>query len=179
MANFVTCEQCKMEIRLARSHFGKQIACPNCKFQFVAPFPQENKHIPHRPSAPTQPTYAPPPVVEFTQPQQHATPPYTPPITQAHYHYHESRPYSSHSSAPQVNSGISAVLSFIWTGAGNIYNGNIGKGLMICLVQIVLIIFAAFTCIGLPLALIFWAWGIYDAHREAEEINRRNYGRRY
>jgi len=68
--------------------------------------------------------------------------------------------------------GLAAVLSFFIPGLGQVYNGQIGKGI------IVLILFALFTAsiivlIGFILAPLFWIWNIYDAHNTAKRINQR------
>jgi TM2 domain-containing membrane protein YozV len=70
------------------------------------------------------------------------------------------------------SAGLAAVLSFFISGLGQIYNGQILKGLVIIVVQI---INAALTTIligWIPLAIV-WVWAIIDAYREAERINAR------
>lgn len=69
------------------------------------------------------------------------------------------------------NSGIAAVLSFFWTGLGQIYNGQIMFGLCLMALEIVFGILC-FVLIGFPLLFILWIWGIYDAYKTAEAINR-------
>lgn len=73
---------------------------------------------------------------------------------------------------PSKNPGIAAVLSFFWTGLGQIYNGRIGKGIFFIFMQFVnaLLMFALIGFITFPL---FWIWGMVDAYGEAEEINLR------
>lgn len=70
----------------------------------------------------------------------------------------------------QKHPGIAAVLSFFITGLGQIYNGEIGKGILCAI--------AYFICWGLTAILIgwllllpLWVWGIFDAYRTAERIN--------
>lgn len=69
------------------------------------------------------------------------------------------------------NPGIAAVLSFFWAGVGQIYNGQILKGLILIGVQVLnsLLMFLLIGFITYPLV---WIWGIYDAYRTAERINR-------
>ena len=72
------------------------------------------------------------------------------------------------------NPGIAAVLSFFWTGVGQIYNGQIMKGLLLILVQIVNKpqkgnLFDRFT---FPLV---WIWGIYDAYSVANRLNNSSH----
>jgi predicted Zn finger-like uncharacterized protein len=69
------------------------------------------------------------------------------------------------------NSGLAAVLSFFWTGLGQIYNGQIFLGLMLICAQFVCVLLC-FVLIGFPLLAILWIWGIYDAYNTAEAINR-------
>lgn len=68
--------------------------------------------------------------------------------------------------------GLAAVLSFFIPGLGQIYNGQIGKGIIIF---ILFAIFSAmiFILIGLILAPLFWIWNIYDAYSTAKRINAR------
>jgi TM2 domain-containing membrane protein YozV/RNA polymerase subunit RPABC4/transcription elongation factor Spt4 len=67
------------------------------------------------------------------------------------------------------NEGIAAVLSFLFTGLGQIYNGQIAKGILFVVVGIV---FAGliFVLIGI-LYPIFWIYNIYDAYSTAKKIN--------
>lgn len=71
------------------------------------------------------------------------------------------------------NPGIAAVLSFFWTGVGQIYNGQIFKGLIMIGIQIIngLLMFILIGFITYPL---FWIFGMYDAYKTAERINAGN-----
>ena len=71
------------------------------------------------------------------------------------------------------SAGLAAVLSFFWTGVGQIYNGQILKGLILILVQVVnsLLMFVLIGFITYP---IVWIWGMYDAYKTAEKYNSRN-----
>ena len=68
------------------------------------------------------------------------------------------------------NPGLAAVLSFFWMGLGQIYNGQIAKG-------IAFIVFYAiswllvFVVIGLLTTPILFIYGIYDAYKSAQKIN--------
>jgi len=66
--------------------------------------------------------------------------------------------------------GLAAVLSFFIVGLGQIYNGQIGKGivLIICYVISWLLVL---ILIGLILVPILWIYGIYDAYTTATKIN--------
>jgi TM2 domain-containing membrane protein YozV len=69
------------------------------------------------------------------------------------------------------NPGAAAVLSFLWVGLGQIYNGQIGKGLLFIFLQIIncLLIFVVIGLITVP---AFWIYGIYDAYTTADKINK-------
>lgn len=69
------------------------------------------------------------------------------------------------------NPGIAAVLSFFWTGVGQIYNGEIVKGIILIIVQMVNAALM-FVLIGFITYPIVWIWGMYDAYKVAERMNR-------
>lgn len=68
------------------------------------------------------------------------------------------------------NAAIAALLSFIITGAGQIYNGEIAKGIVFFVLEIIFILLI-FALIGIILAPLFWIYAIYDAYKTAERIN--------
>ncbi|MCI0453925.1 MAG: hypothetical protein L0Y68_02880 [Candidatus Dadabacteria bacterium] len=68
------------------------------------------------------------------------------------------------------NPGIAAVLSFFFTGLGQIYNGQIGKGILFIIFQIISILLM-FSGIGFITFPIIWIWGMVDAYKTAEKIN--------
>jgi len=61
--------------------------------------------------------------------------------------------------------GIAALLSFIFAGSGQIYNGELVKGILIL----------AGTLVGVLIFLIpgviVWVYGIYDAYATAKKMN--------
>lgn len=71
---------------------------------------------------------------------------------------------------PPKNPGLAAVLSFLVTGLGQIYNGQIGKGILFMIIQ-----FINWLLLGLLIGFItlpaFWIYSIYDAYKTAERIN--------
>jgi TM2 domain-containing membrane protein YozV len=69
------------------------------------------------------------------------------------------------------NPGIAAVLSFFWAGVGQIYNGQIIKGLILIVVQMVNAALM-FVLIGFITYPIVWIWGVYDAYKTAERHNK-------
>jgi TM2 domain-containing membrane protein YozV len=74
---------------------------------------------------------------------------------------------------PAKNPGVAAVLSFFFTGLGQIYNGRLLKGLAFMAIGAVNIALM-FIVIGLITGPIFWIYNIYDAYSDAERINRSN-----
>ena len=68
------------------------------------------------------------------------------------------------------NPGLAAVLSFLVMGLGQIYNGEIGKGLLFIVLYAISIVLC-FVLIGFITTPILWIYGIYDAHKTAKEIN--------
>ena len=74
------------------------------------------------------------------------------------------------SNSPRKDPGFATILSFFWCGLGQIYNGQIGKG--VCLLVIQGINFGLiFVGIGLITYPIFWVFGMVDAKRTAERLN--------
>jgi TM2 domain-containing membrane protein YozV len=69
------------------------------------------------------------------------------------------------------NSGLAAVLSFFFAGLGQIYNGQIGKGVFIIIIQGVNLLLM-FVLVGFITYPIVWIWGMIDAYKTAEKINR-------
>ena len=68
--------------------------------------------------------------------------------------------------------------SLLFPGLGQIYNGSIGKGILMILVQVIngLLMFVLIGFITYPLV---WIWEIYDAYKTAERINLQNGSRAY
>jgi len=73
-------------------------------------------------------------------------------------------------STVQKSPGLAAVLSFLFIGLGQIYNGQIGKGLLFIVAGIILT-FTVFIIIGIIFLPIFWVYNIYDAYNTAKKIN--------
>jgi TM2 domain-containing membrane protein YozV len=66
--------------------------------------------------------------------------------------------------------GIAAVASFLFVGLGQIYNGQIGKGIMFIILGIFLV-FTMLFLIGFLLYPLFWIYNVYDAYNTAKKIN--------
>jgi TM2 domain-containing membrane protein YozV len=69
------------------------------------------------------------------------------------------------------NSGLAAVLSALWCGLGQIYNGQIGKCIWFMAGYAVSILLI-FVLIGFITTPVLWIWGMVDAYRTAENLNR-------
>ena len=69
------------------------------------------------------------------------------------------------------NPGIAAVLSFFCCGLGQIYNGQIMKGVVLLCVYAISW-YLMFVLIGFITTPILWIWGMYDAYKTAEKMNK-------
>jgi len=71
---------------------------------------------------------------------------------------------------PYKNPGLAAVLSFFYMGLGQIYNGQIAKGIAFIIAYSVswLLILVV---VGLFTTPILFFYGMYDAYKSAEKIN--------
>jgi len=70
------------------------------------------------------------------------------------------------------NPSISTILSFFFMGLGQIYNGQIGKGILF----IVLYAISAalmLVVVGFITTPILWIWGMVDANNSAKIINEK------
>jgi len=70
------------------------------------------------------------------------------------------------------NPGVAAFLSFVWTGAGQIYNGQVGIGLLFMAVQFVNF-FLLFVLIGFITFPLTWIASMIHAYSTAQDFNRR------
>ena len=68
------------------------------------------------------------------------------------------------------NPTIAVLLSFFVTGLGQIYNGQIGKGVLFIVLYAVSWL-CMFVVIGLVTTPLLWIWGMIDANNEAKRIN--------
>ncbi|MFH1374875.1 MAG: hypothetical protein ABII79_13900 [bacterium] len=72
------------------------------------------------------------------------------------------------------NPGLAAVLSFFYMGLGQIYNGQIAKGIFFIVlysISIVMLVSIIFTVIGIITTPIMFIYGMYDAYKSAVKIN--------
>ncbi|GBE54813.1 MAG TPA: zinc-ribbon domain-containing protein [Euryarchaeota archaeon] len=68
------------------------------------------------------------------------------------------------------DSSVAAILSFFFTGLGQIYNGQRVKGILLIFIQVINI-FLMGILIGFITFPFVWIWGMYDAYKTAERIN--------
>jgi TM2 domain-containing membrane protein YozV len=67
---------------------------------------------------------------------------------------------------------LAGVLSFLFSGLGQIYNGDIERGLMIIIAQILQVVAGAFIYVTFFTYFIVWIWNIFDAVNGAKKINQ-------
>ena len=70
------------------------------------------------------------------------------------------------------NPALAAVLSFFFMGLGQIYNGQIGKGILFIVLYGISVLLM-YIVIGFITTPILWIWGMVDAHKSAQKINER------
>jgi len=66
--------------------------------------------------------------------------------------------------------GIAALLSFFVAGAGQIYVGAVGRGLVIFGGFVLLWILFLFDGLLPLIGLIYWIWNVYDAYNLAKKF---------
>lgn len=66
--------------------------------------------------------------------------------------------------------GLAAVLSFFWAGLGQIYNGEISKGILLIVAYAISCALMAIV-IGFFTTPILWIYGMVDAYKTAERFN--------
>jgi TM2 domain-containing membrane protein YozV len=70
------------------------------------------------------------------------------------------------------NPGLAAVLSFFISGLGQIYNGQIAKGVGLIVLQAINALLM-FVLVGFITYPAVWIYGMYDAYKTAERINSK------
>lgn len=76
------------------------------------------------------------------------------------------------------NPAIAVVLCFFWMGLGQLYNGQIAKGIIFAFVYTIFLFISLgysintpLGIIGLIVSIILWIIGMVDANKEAKRIN--------
>lgn len=153
----VTCPHCQGLIELDPQLGGREVSCPHCNGLLIMP------------------GVAVPKAAGVTEPPNK-------PADAGPLGFLESAnvPRGQTYGQPK-NTGVAACLSFLWTGLGQIYNGQIPKGILLSVVAAVfLAVSVAFSqyeetlwldLLILPPALGLWVWGIFDAYKGAEKCN--------
>ena len=68
------------------------------------------------------------------------------------------------------NPGVATILSFFFAGLGQIYNGQIAKGILFIVVYGISVVLM-FVAIGFVTTPIIWIWSMIDANNSAKRIN--------
>ncbi len=70
------------------------------------------------------------------------------------------------------NPSIATILSFFFMGLGQIYNGQIGKGVVFIILYGISVALM-WVFIGFVTTPILWIWGMIDANNSAKKINEK------
>ena len=68
------------------------------------------------------------------------------------------------------NPGLAAILSFFYMGLGQIYNGQLSKGILFIIAYTISWVLMI-VVIGFLTTPVMWIYGMYDAYKSAEKIN--------
>ena len=77
----------------------------------------------------------------------------------------------SQASSEEKNPLLALLLSFVLSGLGQIYNGELNKGIIL-LVAYFISWFLTMFFIGCCTTPVVWLYGMYDAYTTAEKINK-------
>jgi TM2 domain-containing membrane protein YozV len=70
----------------------------------------------------------------------------------------------------QKNPILALVLSLLFPGLGQLYNGQNRKGITLIIAYVVFLILSLIL-IGIILAILIWLYGMYDAFTSAKALN--------
>jgi len=70
------------------------------------------------------------------------------------------------------NPSIATILSFFFMGLGQIYNGQIGKGIIFIILYGISVALM-WVVIGFVTTPILWIWGMVDANNSAKKLNEK------
>ncbi len=70
------------------------------------------------------------------------------------------------------NPTTATILSFFIMGLGQIYNGQIGKGVMFVILYVISWVLM-WVVVGFITTPILWIWGMVDANKSAKRINEK------
>ena len=68
------------------------------------------------------------------------------------------------------NPTLAAILSFLFMGLGQFYNGEVKKGIIFLVLYIVSIVLMSFF-VGFITTPVLWIWGMVDAYKSAKKSN--------
>ena len=71
--------------------------------------------------------------------------------------------------------GLAVFLSFLHAGWGQIYNGEITKGVVLMVIQLINYVLF-FVLIGFPMAFATWLYSMWDANKVAQQWNAQHSG---
>ncbi|MHB1418174.1 MAG: hypothetical protein ACYCX4_01090 [Bacillota bacterium] len=69
------------------------------------------------------------------------------------------------------NPSVATVLSFLVMGLGQIYNGQIAKGILFIVLYSISVLLM-FVFVGFITTPLLWIWGMVDANKSAKLINK-------
>lgn len=81
----------------------------------------------------------------------------------------------------EKNPALAALLSFVIAGAGQLYNGDVTKGIALVVAELTLVslifvtIWIFIGIVFVPIWLAIWGYAVWDAWDKAEKINRGEY----
>ena len=71
------------------------------------------------------------------------------------------------------SAGIAVILSFFVIGLGQIYNGEVGKGIIFFVTGVILNLLTLYIFFfGLPFLFVMWLINLYDAYSEAKKTQQ-------
>jgi TM2 domain-containing membrane protein YozV len=76
------------------------------------------------------------------------------------------------------DSRLALLLSLIFPGLGQIYNGQTDKGILFLMTGAVSCIMILLFVVGLVTGSAIWIWGMIDAYKTAEEFNKQTENRK-
>jgi TM2 domain-containing membrane protein YozV len=135
----------------------------------MQPYPQPQPGYPGYPQQPPYPQQGYPAPQYAPQPMQivihnQIAPNYVPVPVPMQY---AMAPYNR-----KKDPAVATLLSFLLPGIGQLYNGQVGKGVGFILLSMFVNFPLMFVGIGFFTMLATWVWGMIDAHSTAEKINR-------
>jgi TM2 domain-containing membrane protein YozV len=69
------------------------------------------------------------------------------------------------------DSRLALILSLIFPGLGQIYNGQTDKGILFLIAGTLSCVMILLFALGLVTGSAVWVWGMVDAYKTAEELN--------